>query len=748
MSSLPKSAVLNRFLFSKSSGRRLGFVIGLLLLANFVLLRIADIAPAQILRHQVFDFYQRVIPSNSQAAPIAIVDIDEASLAELGQWPWPRRTIAALVERLSNAGALAIGFDVIFAERDRLSPANLAVQLPDLDPETMARLSDMPDSDAMLARTLTGKRVVLGQSGNNLGQGIADSPPQKVAIARIGVHPDDLVLGFDYLTRNIGILENAAAGLGAISAPPERDGVTRRLPTIVRLGERLVPTLSLEMLRVATGQTTIGIRADEAGVGSIVIAGLAIPTDPKGLSWVRYDKARAFPYVSAKDVLSEDFAPERVTGRFVFVGTSSTGLLDVKTTPIVAFMPGVEVHAHVLQNVLTQSGLTRPHYSQGAELMMLVLVSLLILILTPRLSAITTLALGAGLVAVLGGLSVFLFVEHGILLDVTLPAIASFTIYALLTALKYVQEERDRKQVRNTFSQYVAPALVEQLAEHPEQLKLGGEMREISILFADIRGFTSLAEHMDATELTTLINRILTPMTDAVLENGGTVDKYIGDCIMAIWNAPLDDPDHAENACCAALDMQARISALNEELRAEWADVPDAPHINIGLGTGINTGLCCVGNIGSTQRFDYSALGDAVNLASRLEGQSRFYGCKIVAGAATAAAAKECALLHADRLRVVGREQPEDIYAVLGGAALAADEKFKRLKAAHDAMFAAYLAGDWATAAARLKEAEDASRGLDLPVDAIYQLYRERLDERQGQPAPEDWDGVYVAVKK
>ena len=318
-----------------------------------------------------------------------------------------------------------------------------------------------------------------------------------------------------------------------------------------------------------------------------------------------------------------------------------------------------------------------------------------------------------------------------------------------LTYIKYVREEADKKQVRRTFSQYLAPAVVDRLAEHPEQLTLGGETRDMTILFSDIRGFTSIAEHTDATELTALINRILTPMTDAVLVHGGTVDKYIGDCLMAFWNAPIDDPDHARNGCLAALDMIRRIKDLNVTLQGESAKFEDGHEMpEIRIGVGLNSGRCCVGNIGSAQRFDYSVLGDSVNLSSRLEGQTGYYGCPIVVGESTAAAAPDLATVRIDRIKVVGRQQPVDIYAVLGDAEYAEELSFRRFKEEHDGFMEAYFGRRWDDAADKLRQCREMAERLELPFDKFYALFEERLADFREAEIDETWDGVFVAVKK
>jgi adenylate cyclase len=646
---------------------------------------------------------------------------------------------------------LVIGFDVIFAEPDRVSPPILADKIGDISDDVRAYLRGLPDSDEGLATIVGATRTVLAQAGNSDPNTLAGRPPpnKKAAIAEIGGDPRRKLVGFDGLTRNIPSLEAAAPGLGMINVSAEKDGIARRVPLAMNVAGKILPALGIEMLRLATGQSTIGVRSDNAGINSVVVAGVAIPTDENGRVWVRFSEARSVRYIPVKDILDGSADKSLVAGKFVLIGTSAVGLLDTKTTPVSAFMPGVEMHAHFLANVLTQNLLSRPNFFKLLEIGLTVLISLLILILTPRLSAAATLLFGGTFMAVLAGTSWYLFTTEGILFDVSATGVTAFTIYAALTYIKYVREEADKKQVRRTFSQYLAPAVVDRLAEHPEQLKLGGETRDMTILFSDIRGFTTIAEHTDATELTALINRILTPMTDAVLVHGGTVDKYIGDCLMAFWNAPIDDSDHARNGCLAALDMIRRIKELNQTLRAESAKFEDGHEMpEIRIGVGLNSGSCCVGNIGSAQRFDYSVLGDSVNLSSRLEGQTGYYGCPIVVGESTAAAAPDLAMVRIDRIKVIGRQQPVEIFAVLGDADYAEELSFRRFKEEHDAFMDAYFGRRWDAAAEKLRQCREMAERLDLPFDKFYALFEERLDEFREADTDESWDGVFVAIKK
>ncbi len=382
----------------------------------------------------------------------------------------------------------------------------------------------------------------------------------------------------------------------------------------------------------------------------MAVPGLEIPTDRNGQFWIHFTKHDPARYVSAKDVLDGNLPPDRLRGRLVLIGTSATGLLDLKTTPVEAAMPGVEVHAQILESVLSKSVLVHPNYAIGAELLVAVLFGLAIIVAAPMLSASVVVLLGAVLIAGLVGFSLYLFVAHNLLIDFTYPLISSWLIYLVLTFVNYFREQKQRQQIRSAFGYYLSPHMVEQLAKSPEKLVLGGEERRMTILFSDVRGFTTISEHYkdDPQGLTRLMNRFLTPLTNAIIERKGTIDKYIGDAIMAFWNAPVDDDEQEANACDAALEMQARAAALNVELKRE-AEANGGNYMPLRIGIGLNTGPCVVGNMGSDFRFNYSVLGDTVNFASRLEARTKDYRLPLVIGSRTAEGAKAEVRHHGDR---------------------------------------------------------------------------------------------------
>ena len=731
------------------AGSRLGiagYVLAGVVLLCLVGVRIWDPAPVEAMRMQIFDFYQQRAPREGGVGPVVIVDIDEESLARYGQWPWPRTLLASLVDRLFRMGAVVVAFDVLFAEPDRMSPPLLAESLPGLGADARAVLRSQPSNETVFASVMRKYRVVLARAAVPQATPNAGTPLiGKAAVAEIGGDPRRFLLNYPDVVRSLPALEKAASGLGDITISPERDGVVRRVPLAVNVGGQVVPSFAVEVLRVATGQSAFAIKSDAAGIASIVVGGVAIVTDRNARKWIHYARPGGNRYVPASAVLAGRIARQRIAGKLVLVGTSATGLKDIRNTPLSAALPGVEVHAQLLENILTKANLIRPNYALGAELVMLVAVGLFVMLLTPRIGARATLALAGVVAAALIGGSWYLFSERGILIDVSYGVAGSLAIYAVITFIKYMHEEAGRKEVRSAFAHYLSPALVDRLAEHPEQLKLGGETRHMTIMFSDIRGFTAISERTSAENLTRLVNMIMTRLTDAVLAHNGTIDKYIGDCVMAFWNAPLHDPDQERNACLASLDMIERIRQLNDELPDEWPD-PANPPPEIAVGVGLNTGECLVGNMGSLHRFNYSVLGDPVNLSARLEGQSAYYGCPVILGEDTAEQVAGLACLELDLIRVKGKSRPARVFALLGDEAVHDSESFGRLTEAHNRMLAAYRARDWPAAADELERCRDNANGFSL--EPLYALYETRIRDFAADEPDDEWDGVYVAAEK
>jgi len=731
--------------------RRFGYarLMCLVLLVGFAALRVTDPAPIEELRLRTFDNFQVIEPRVKTMRPVTIVDIDEKSLASprLGQWPWPRTRLAEIVTNLTRLGAVVIAFDVVFAEPDRLNPDIAADTFSGLDETTRDKLRTLPSNDQVLADALRASRVVLGEAaGPDVHAGLDKALPV-TGLAIIG-EPQQFMFKIAGLLRNVPVLEHAAAGRGLFNISPERDGIIRRVPMIMQAQDVIMPSLSFEMLRVASRSDTVLIRADAAGIIGLGLHGFQIPTDRNGQIWIHYAHRDPSIYISAIDVLEGHVPAEKIAGKLVLIGPSAAGLNDIKTTPVSPAMPGVEVHAQVLESALVGALLQLPTWGPAAEFGAALLLGLLVIVFAPRLGAVTLVVVGALFASALMSISWYSYVQHRLLLDFTYPLLSTTAIYLTLIFASFVREQSQRRHIRTAFSQYLSPALVEQLAHSPEKLVLGGEEREITIMFSDVRGFTTISESYkhDPQGLTQLMNRFLTPLTNAIIARKGYVDKYMGDAIMAFWNAPHEDADHHANACKAALDMLDRIDAVN---MAREQEAKDGGHVYIPLkvGIGLNTGIGVVGNMGSDLKFNYSALGDSVNLASRLEGQTKEYGFPIIVGSRTAMAIKDrFAILELDFIMVKGKSEPEVIYAIAGREEVMHSERFQRLRNLTIEMLAAYRSRDWDEALAAI--ARGRKTDVAHTLAQLYSLYEVRIRDYQANPPPEDWNGAHALLTK
>jgi adenylate cyclase len=706
------------------------------------------------LRNMVFDSYQRHAPRQYQAQlPVRIVDIDEESLRHLGQWPWPRDFVARLVDRLGELGAASVGIDIIFAEPDRFSPVNLArvwQNRPELA-SLRAGIALLPDSDAVLADSLRRTPSVTAFARSDSGASTA--PASKAGFAEAGDDPRLFLPPFTRAVTTLPPIEAAAAGNGCVNYIPDADNTVRRVPLLFAFGDTLYPSFAAEALRVAQGAGTYVVKSSGAskewsfgrstGITEIKIGDAIVPTDATGQILLHDTGHMPERYVPAWRILSPDFEASRISGMIILIGTSAEALTDIRTTPLAPVMPGVEIHAQVIEQILAQEFLRRPDWIPGAERLGFILLGIALIIAIRSIGALWSLlialAAGAGAIAV----SWYGFSRLGHLIDPLYPCLVTLLVYLSSSVIAYLKTEREKRLVRGIFNRYMSPILVDELIRHPERRELGGEMRNLTLLFSDIRGFTHIAEQLDPQTLTSLINRFLTRLTQVIHESGGTIDKYMGDCVMAFWNAPLDIADHGRRAIEAALAMRTALDRLNDELKDE-AKSDDQPPITLGAGIGLNSGRACVGNMGSEQRMDYSVIGDAVNIASRLEGLSRAYGVDIVIGEDTARFASDFALLELDLVRVKGRDKPLRIFTALGGPAVAAGDEFKRRREPHAEMLAAYRRRDWAAARVALA----LCRPLAPSLAALYDVYEQRIAEFEVTPPPPDWDGVFVATTK
>jgi adenylate cyclase len=704
------------------------------LLTLAVGVRIIDPEPIARLRFSIFDSYQRLMPSAVKFShQVAIVAIDTASLNRIGQWPWPRTRLALIIERLRQAGARVIALDLILAEPDRLSPKEFA-RLFEGRPE-FARLAEeavnLPSNDEQLAAAIGTTPVVLGFVAET-GAGSALAPP-KAGLAFAGDDPQLFVPAFSGATSCLPMLGQRAAGIGSVNWLPSNDQIVRRVPLIVSVGGKIYPSLPLEAARVGMGESTLFVRSSggsgmlafgqQTGVESIRVGPIVLPTDANGEMWLGFSKHDATQDIPAYRILEGTFERGDVKDRYILIGASAPGLLDLRATPLQNAVPGVVVHAQALEQILSGARVHRPVYATGGELSFLVIFGALVAFLMQRRGPVLAALTAAAAMALVSALSWVAFWRHGLLLDPVYPSLALVALYLTISLGTYVKSEIDRNYVRSAFSHYLAPPLVEELARNHASLKLGGEMREVTVMFADVRGFSNIAEGLDAESLIHFVNEIFTPLSDVILARRGTIDKFIGDAVMAFWNAPLADSSHARHACQAALDMLATLDKLNGARAAEaaaWGGT--ATPIRIGIG--LNTGDCCVGNVGSPQRFDYSILGDTVNIASRLQDETKIYELPIIAGEHTVAAAPEFAFLEFDCITLRGMGRQRRVFALLGDARTARTEKFRTLQAAMAALIRALNSQDTATARARLEDCE----ALQWPdLAGLLATYRARM---------------------
>ena len=739
------------------NSRRAPIVVAMLVLLGALVLRIADPGAVTRIRNFAFDSYQRLEPRPyNPETPVRIVDIDEAALQEYGQWPWPRTIIAQMVDRLTEKGVAVVAFDAVFAEPDRSSISRMVRDLVAFtDPETVQKLAaSVQDNDKVLADAMAQSRVVTGFGFDLKGSG---KPPRTFhGVAFAGDQPSQFLPQQGGTVKSLDILEAAAKGNGSVNTDVDTI-VIRRVPMLFRVAgyEGLFPSLSIEALRVAQEASSYLVKSsgasgemsfgEKTGIVAIKTGAIEVPTDGRGRV-VLYDTGhKPERYISARAVLKGEVPAEKLEGQVIFVGTSAIGLKDLRNTPVQDGVPGVEVHAQLAEQMLEQKFLARPDYADGAEFLYLAAMGLLMVVLLPRLSAgrmafVAAILIGAGLVV-----PWLAYSQHQLLFDPIYPPATLAAIYVSGTALAFMRTERERAEIRGAFGMYLSPDLVEQLARNPGLLQLGGELREITVMFTDVRGFTTISEQFDPHGLTRFMNRFLTPMTDLILGRKGTIDKYMGDAIMAFWNAPLPVERHAALACDAALAMQAQLRVLNEEWKKE-AETEGRKHIPVNIGVGLNTGPASVGNFGSTQRFTYSCLGDDVNLASRLEGQCKTYGVGIIIGRKTREEVEDYATLELDLITVKGKTEPERIYALLGDSELAKAPALAALVAQQAAFLELYRSGAFAEALEMIDACQAAADAAGWR-QTYYEMMRGRLDDLIDD-SPVDWKGVYVAKDK
>jgi adenylate cyclase len=671
--------------------RAIQFIWVALCLLALVWLRLLDPGLVSTLRGAGLDTLQRLFPRQIETPlPVRIVDIDEASLKKLGQWPWSRATLATLVDNLHQMGAATVAFDIVFPEPDRLSPRRiLQNSAPGETSPLTAAFEKLPDTDQQFAAALSGRPIVAAFATSNTGAD-AKTLPLKSGIAQIGAPALDAPEQMRLLTMNIPEINAAASGLGGINLDlAGEQGIARQIPTLWADGERFLPSLSIEALRVAQGADTLIVNSaadTENALESLRIGDIEVPVSENGTFYVHYRPDPKDLYVSAASVIdtaSIDALREKIEGHIVFVGTSAVGLLDVRTTALGETVPGVSIHAQATEQMLSGRFLYRPDWVQMLEYVFMLLGGLAIAavgaIYRPAASFIVSAVLCATYVAT----NAYAFNKPGLLFDPTYPVLALVLTYLASTAFRLAVTDRDGRNMRRMFGHYVAPAVLADIERNPQNLKLGGEVREVTVMFVDIANFTPLSEKLSPEELVQTVNGLWDVCSKAILSHQGTIDKFIGDAIMAFWNAPVPVPGHQAEAARAALGIRHSVAAYNASAQVT-ALIATRGIPPIAVRVGLATGPACVGNMGSSERFDYSVLGETVNTAARTEAACKHAAHDILIAGILQPETRKLAVLAAGHTGMKGKSRPEPISALLGDEQERATPAFEALRREHD----------------------------------------------------------------
>ena len=708
------------------------------------------------LENWTYDARLNFTRENSIDDRIVIVDIDENSLAEVGRWPWGRDKLAIIVANLFDFyEADVVGFDIVFAEKDESSGLEKFEQLARTtlrnDSQYLQALEQIRPSlrhDEIFAGSLVGKNVVLGyyfktnlQEGETGVTGLLPPALTKMDIQWSERLPINKAVGYG---GNLEILQASAKSGGYFDNPfVDSDGVFRRVPLIQSYEGYLFASLALATAQAYLDDAGIELAVEtEGGRGgkeyyaleTINLRDHHIPVDANGAVFVPYrGRQGSFPYISAHEVLSRQTSPLALKDKIVLVGTSAPGLLDLRSTPVQNIYPGVEVHANIISGILDDRIKHKPAWTVGYEFVLLVVIAVSMALLLPLLSPLLAAAATLGLTAAVL-LGTFVAWNSNLILPLASPLLLILLMFILHMSYGFFIESRGKRQLAHLFGHYIPPELVDEMSASPEEYSLEGENREMTVLFSDVRGFTSISEGMDPKQLTKLMNALLTPMTRVIHKNRGTIDKYMGDAIMSFWGAPLADSEHARHALYAAMEMMQELEVMQEDFRQRgW------PEVNIGIG--LNTGDMNVGNMGSEFRMAYTVLGDAVNIGSRLEGLTKNYGVNIIVSETTKNAIPEFVFRELDLVRVKGKNEPVAIFEPLGPAEDIGDERAAEIEL-YAAALAAYRLQDW-------NEAQDSFQTLKQRTDhLLYNVYLDRIERFRVQPPPDDWDGVFAHLSK
>jgi len=727
-------------------------IIGLLVLVVMLAVTcLYDFTAKSRLQYLSFDSFNVMSP-RAATDKVVIVDVDEESLRFVGQWPWSRDVLADLVIRMRDYGSKATVFDMVFAEADRTSPHLLADQLG--VPADALRNNDATFATAIAeaGNVVTGFVVARPEQTRRSPHVTSPVKIRRADRERIA----DSIFPLRGAATNLPEFPKAAAGNGIFLATPSTDGIIRDIPLFVNFDGTIYPTLALEALRVAGDKREflkIGQnKAQGAETEYLVKIGeqdLSVPMERNGKIWLRYRDKREVDYLSAYKILDTRFEEEvkaKLQDKIAFIGTSAEGLKDIRSTPLNIFIPGVEIHANLAEQIMQGDYIYRfDLIADQVEGLFILVMGVGIVVLSAFTGAfILTLMTGVGIFAALWG-SFYAYLHHGYLFDALYPSLCVAVIFMVTMILNYLRTETHAREVKDAFGHYISPDFMQELTDNPNKLKLGGEQKELSIMFTDIRNFTTLSETLSPEKLINTMNDFLTPMSDVVMGTRGTIDKFMGDAMMAFWNAPLDDADHARHAVLAALKMRQALAPVNKAL-ADKARKDGKIPLKLEAGIGVNTGLCSVGNMGSKQRFAYSALGDAVNLASRLEGQTKFYGLDLLVGEATAQHLPDFAMVEIDKIKVKGKTKPVRIYTVLGGEGAGKKAAFKKFRVAHKVFLRDYRRANFESAVAHLPNLMQDKYGQGLKP--YYTMMMQRIEAFQNTPPADDWDGVYEAESK
>ena len=686
------------------------------------------------------------LPEKSVLDPrIVIVDIDEKSLKAEGRWPWSREKIAKLIDKLFENKVSVVAFDVLFAEPE-INPAQRVLEkLSEAEKKnigpSLQKVVAKLDADAKLAAQLKDRDVVLGYTFRQGQQETVGQLPRPLSGVDNAVLQNSLIPVMPSYSANLPRLQQAAKYGGFFDADLDEDGIVRRSPLVKRYGDKLYASLSLEAARANYGGVALEIHTvslgDSVGVESVRLGGYDIPTDAEGRVIIPYRGHHpSFAYLPATDVLHGRVSRLTLEGTIVFVGTTAPGLLDMRATPMQAVYPGVEVHANIMSGILDQRFPAHPDWAEAADFLVLLVLGITLSLLLPRLSPLRALLLSVTLGVVLIMMNMWLWRDQGLVMNIATPVILLFMLTLLNMAYGFLSESRGRELLKSKFGQYVPPALVEEMSRNAgENFGFEGDSREMTVLFADVRNFTTISEALNVNELKKLLNEFFTPMTRVIFDRRGTIDKYVGDMIMAFWGAPMRDEQHARYALDAAFDMLVKV----EELKPVFA-ANGLPEVNIGIG--LNTGMMNVGDMGSVFRRAYTVIGDTVNLASRLESLTKFYGVKLIVGENTRNGQDHIVFRHLDLVRVKGKKEAVNIFEPVCYREQASAQLLTEIDLYHEAL-ALYFTRQWPDAEALFKRLHQQN-----PATLIYTIYLERIEALQSQNPGADWDGVYEQIRK